>query len=128
MKILLLFFLSFIYTSLVEAQTFTEKYNTELQRTDYFDLQGKFLGYSKENMQYNRLEYFDSTGVLIKFERQSDLYLIKLARDIEGKPIGVIKWNALKLRYDVLDATGMAIGYYRYNPGTRTMECVLGRF
>ena len=128
MKILLLFFLSFIYTSLVEAQTFTEKYNTELQRTDYFDLQGKFLGYSKENMQYNRLEYFDSTDVLIKFERQSDLYLIKLARDIEGKPIGVIKWNALKLRYDVLDTTGMAIGYYRYNPGTRTMECVLGRF
>jgi len=128
MKTLLILSFSLIFASLVEAQTFTEKYNTELQRTDYFDLQGKFLGYSKENMQYNRLEYFDSSDVLIKFERQSDLYLIKLTHDLNGKPIGTIKWNDLKLRYDVLDSTGIAIGYYRYNSATRTMEYVLGIF
>jgi hypothetical protein len=128
MKILLMLFFSLIFTSLIEAQTFTEKYNTELQRTDYFDLQGTFLGYSKENMKYNRVEYFDSTGVLIKFERQSDLYLIKLEHDLDGKPMGIIKWNALKLRYDVLDSSGTAIGYYRYKSATRKMEYILGHF
>ena len=120
--------LSVILISELHSQDFTEKDNFKLQRTEYYDLAGKFLGYSKENMQNNVMEYYDSTGQMIRFERQDDYFKTRLSQDRNVKPEGIKKWNSLYRRYDVFDSTGNKLGHYIYDPASESWKFIFGIF
>ena len=49
-------------TSTLESysQNSTQKYNSYLERTEFFDSSGNMVGYAKENTYLNRIEYYDN--------------------------------------------------------------------
>lgn len=99
----------------LEAQVFTEKYNVQLQRIEYYDLTGKIIGFSRENTKYNLIEYYDSSGVLVKSYKQSELLFSKSGLEVDSTIVGIRRWNFLRKRYDVFDSLGSVIGHYEYD-------------
>lgn len=54
-----LFFFGFVID--IEAQNYTSKYNSLLERYEYFDSNGNMIGYKKWNSLYDRWEYTDKS-------------------------------------------------------------------
>ena len=50
----------------------SQKYNSYLNRTEFFNSNGQMIGYAKENTYLNRIEYYDANGTLIKYEKQNN--------------------------------------------------------
>ena len=46
------------------AQTYTQRWNDIYRRTEYYDSNGRMIGYAKYNDVYDRMEYFDANGNL----------------------------------------------------------------
>ena len=111
----------------LEAQVFTEKYNIQLQRIEYYDLTGKIVGFSKENAKYNLIEYYDSSGVLVKSYKQSELLFSKFGLGVDSTIVGIKRWNFLRKRYEVFDSLGSVIGHYEYDNLSRKWNYYFGR-
>lgn len=118
----------YLTSNILFPQEFTEKYNTEFERTDFYDKLGRWIGYSKENMRFNRLEYYDTTHALLKYVRMDSSVVITLANDPEVKKEGIKRWNKFFQRYDVFDSSGKQIGYYKYHPSMRKWVFTYGYF
>lgn len=55
-------------TGVVSAQSYTQKWNSYLERTEFYDANGNMVGYAKENTYLNRIEYYNAYGTLVKTE------------------------------------------------------------
>ena len=91
MKNLILFIVLTMTTIAVKAQSYTQKYNSLYDRTEFFDSRGTMVGYAKENTLYDRIEYFDARGNMIKYEKQNTLYDRKETYDQRGNQQGYEK-------------------------------------
>ena len=112
MKLLLLFS---AFTLLLPAQDVRERFNIRLQRIEYYDAAGRFLGHSVENARYRRLEYYDAQGVIVKFYPLDDMPPAATVPESDTTVLGVKRWNRTWRRYDVFDSLGILKGYYRYD-------------
>lgn len=97
------------------TQNVTERYNIGQERSDFFDGQGRMIGFAKENLRLNRMEYFDSTGTLMKYIPLSGFFRTPLRYSTGYRSRGVTLWNERRQRYDVLDSAGTVIGYFKYD-------------
>lgn len=63
-KYLLLFLISITTSTICVAQSYTEKYNSLYNRYEYYDSNGKLIGYKKWNSLYNRydIEYLGNNN------------------------------------------------------------------
>ena len=52
----------------VKQRSYTEKYNSLCDRTEYFDLGGNVFAYSRRNILYRRIEFYKANGAFIKFK------------------------------------------------------------
>lgn len=68
MKKLMLILALMAACGMVSAQSYTQKWNSLYERTEFYDSYGRLVGYSKYNKLYDRLEYFNASGTLIKTE------------------------------------------------------------
>ena len=136
-KKIILFLFALVITAGAYSQSYTQKYNSLYDRTDFFDSNGSLIGYAKENTLYNRLEYYDANGNLLKYEKHNDLYNRNETYDQNGNQQGnekkndlynrtdkydqngnqqgYKKWNDLYKRYDVYDGNNNLIGHYKWN-------------
>ena len=69
MKNFILFSLVLFVTTLSFGQT-TQKYNSILDRIEFYDSRGNLTGYAKENSILKRTEYYDERGNLVKYEKK----------------------------------------------------------
>ena len=59
---------------IASAQSYTQKWNSLYERTEYYDSYGRMIGYSKYNKLYDRMEYYNANGTLVKTESYNSLY------------------------------------------------------
>lgn len=97
------------------AQDVSEKYNVRLQRIEYYNSAGAFIGFSRENTKYNLLEFYDSSGVLVRSYKQSDLLLTKNGLDADSSIAGIRRWNIVRQRYEVFDSLGKVRGHFEFD-------------
>lgn len=55
--------------SVKEQQSYTEKYNSLYDRTEYFDSEGYIFAYSRKNTLLHRIEFYKANGAFIKFKK-----------------------------------------------------------
>ena len=53
----------------VKQQSYTKKYNSLYDRTEYFDLRGNIFAYSRRNTLHHRIEFYKANGTFIKFKK-----------------------------------------------------------
>jgi hypothetical protein len=114
--------------SLLPAQDYTERYHVKFQRTDYYNKQGKWVGYAKENMRYNRIEFFDTTDQFLKYEMIITDPEMKVAFDRDVPKEGIKRWSRLYQRFELLDSSGQQTGYYKYQPKSLRWIFTIGQF
>lgn len=119
MKLLLLFS---AITLLLPAQDVRERFNIRLQRIEYYDAAGRFLGHSVENAQYRRLEFYDAAGVIVKMYPLDDLPPASTIPGSDTAVSGVKRWNRTWRRYEVFDSLGTLKGFYLYDIIARRWE------
>lgn len=137
MRKILIFCLLFSVGWVCNAQSYTQKYNSTFDRTEYYDSYGTMVGYSKYNKIFDRIEYYDAYGNLKKTESYNSTFdrtetknsngNVQSTRnynstfdredikDKNGNVIGYRKWNSTFERYDVFNSYGTLVGYYKYN-------------
>jgi len=52
----------------VKQQSYSEKYNSLYDRTEYFDSGGNVFAYSRKNKIHQRIEFYKANGAFIKFK------------------------------------------------------------
>jgi len=50
----------------VKQQSYSKKYNSLHDRTEYFDSGGDVFAYSRKNRLHNRVEFYKANGTFIK--------------------------------------------------------------
>ncbi len=89
----------------IKSQNYTSKYNSLYERYEYFDSNGKLIGYKKWNSLYNRWEYTDKSQnrsqkkQRTQYESPYDLELLQGAMEYKQKKYD----HNLNLIYDKLD-------------------------
>ena len=66
------------------AQSYTQKRNDLFNRTEYYDSNGRMIGYSKTNDLFDREEFYNSHGNLQYTENWNDIYDRTEVRDRYG--------------------------------------------
>jgi hypothetical protein len=49
-----------------KQNSYTEKYNSLYDRTEYFDLYGNIFAYSRKNTSQHSIEFYKANGAFIK--------------------------------------------------------------
>jgi len=52
----------------VKQRSYSEKYNSLYDRTEYFDSGGKVFAFSRKNKIHQRIEFYKANGAFIKFK------------------------------------------------------------
>ena len=52
----------------IKQHTYSEKYNSLYDRTEYFDSVGKVFAFSRKNKIHQRIEFYKANGAFIKFK------------------------------------------------------------
>ena len=53
----------------IKQQSYTEKYNSLYDRTEYFDSEGNIFAFSKKNTLHQHIEFYKVNGAFIKFKK-----------------------------------------------------------
>ncbi len=56
-------------TNVKQEHSYTKKYNSLYDRTEYFDSIGNIFAYSRKNTLCNHIEYYKANGAFIKFKK-----------------------------------------------------------
>lgn len=71
MKRIITILLAVMVCMVANAQSLTQKYNSLMDRTEFFDSYGHMVGYAKYNKLMERIEYYDQYGHLVKYEQDN---------------------------------------------------------
>lgn len=73
-KLTILLITLIVFAFGVSAQSYTQKWNNLYNRTEFFDSNGRMIGYAKYNDLYKRYDVYNSNNTLIGYYKWSDLY------------------------------------------------------
>ena len=73
MKHIITLLVAVIICFAANAQNYSQKYNSLMDRTEFFDSYGNLQGWAKYNSLMKRMEYFDRYGNMTKYEQRNDL-------------------------------------------------------
>ena len=86
-KLTILLITLIVFAFGVSAQSYTQKWNNLYNRTEFFDSNGRMIGYAKYNDLYNRMEYFDANDNLQKTEQRNNLGRIQKTATATYSPL-----------------------------------------
>ena len=105
-----------IGTSISYAEEYSQRWNSYLQRTEYYDSFGTLVAYAQYNQVTKKLEYYDAWGNFLKSEEENPV-----TGNIESRDTWTGKMNyqrtqdpLTKNRENITDEFGRLIGYRVY--------------
>lgn len=102
-------------TILCVAQEYSQRWNSYLRRTEFYDSMGKMVAYAQYNQVTHKLEYYDSWGNFLKSEEQNPVTGNTESRDTwTGKVNYQRSTNPVTNQEEIRDEFGRLIGYRVY--------------
>ena len=106
-----------LFTStLTYAEEYSQRWNSYMQRTEFYDSMGRLVAYAQYNQVTHKLEYYDSYGNFLKSEEQNPV-----SGNIESRETYTGKMNYQRTqdpltenRENITDEYGRIIGYRVY--------------
>ena len=117
MKFAAVLILLMIGTALCCAEEYSQRWNSYLQRTEYYDSMGNLVAYAQYNQVTKKLEYYDAWGNFLKSEEKNPV-----TGNIESRDTWTGKMNYQRSqdpltanRENITDEFGRLIGYRIYH-------------
>lgn len=117
MKFAAVLILLMIGTAICCAEEYSQRWNSYLQRTEYYDSMGNLVAYAQYNQVTKKLEYYDAWGNFLKSEEQNPV-----TGNIESRDMWTGKMNYQRSqdpltanRENITDEFGRLIGYRIYH-------------